>query len=178
LFGLFVCLFVCLFWFQFIFISSHPLDLADAIAHKSGPKILLLNGYHDRETHGMTAMCFVRAIARALNNSRARPVAMVSGERIGEDANESKSKSSAVCASSIDGLESPQECEEYACVRFVTHVLYVAGSTIPLAEEEVASAGIRLVSVAGAPRNNEKPLYDVMALIRTLAALFVEPVVG
>ena len=42
-------------------------------ALKSAPKVLLLNGYPDRETRGMTAVDYVRVLADALNRSREEP---------------------------------------------------------------------------------------------------------
>jgi len=39
-------------------------------AKKSSPKIMLLNGYADRETRGMTAMDYIRVLVDALNRSR------------------------------------------------------------------------------------------------------------
>ena len=42
-------------------------------ALKSAPKIMLLNGYADRETRGMTAADYVRVLVDALNMSRDDP---------------------------------------------------------------------------------------------------------
>ncbi|CAL5365767.1 unnamed protein product [Camellia sinensis] len=43
------------------------------IASRSCPKVLLLNGIHDRETSGFSAACFVTAIADALNRTYGDP---------------------------------------------------------------------------------------------------------
>ncbi|XP_031129445.1 uncharacterized protein YNL011C isoform X1 [Ipomoea triloba] len=45
------------------------LGVGEAIASQSCPKVLLLNGTHDRETSGFTASCFVTAITDALNRT-------------------------------------------------------------------------------------------------------------
>jgi 2-phospho-L-lactate transferase/gluconeogenesis factor (CofD/UPF0052 family) len=45
--------------------------IADAIASKSGPKVLLLNGTYDRETLGLTAADIVKAIVSALGQHTA-----------------------------------------------------------------------------------------------------------
>ncbi|KAG9439192.1 hypothetical protein H6P81_019357 [Aristolochia fimbriata] len=45
------------------------LGVGEAIAVRSCPKVLLLNGSHDRETVGFSASCFVTAITDALNRT-------------------------------------------------------------------------------------------------------------
>ncbi|KAI4343014.1 hypothetical protein MLD38_027564 [Melastoma candidum] len=45
------------------------LGIAEIIATRTCPKVLLLNGSHDRETNGFTASCFVSAITEALNRT-------------------------------------------------------------------------------------------------------------
>jgi len=43
--------------------------VGEYIAQKKGAKILILNGYHDRETEGMTARDFVLAVTSSLNRN-------------------------------------------------------------------------------------------------------------
>ncbi|XP_047262840.1 uncharacterized protein LOC107859294 isoform X2 [Capsicum annuum] len=45
------------------------LGVGEAISLRSCPKVLLLNGTHDRETSGFSASCFVTAITDALNRT-------------------------------------------------------------------------------------------------------------
>ncbi|KAG6423634.1 hypothetical protein SASPL_114036 [Salvia splendens] len=47
--------------------------IGESISSRSCPKVLLLNGTHDRETGGFTASCFVTAIADALNRTHGDP---------------------------------------------------------------------------------------------------------
>ncbi|XP_047946013.1 uncharacterized protein YNL011C isoform X2 [Salvia hispanica] len=47
--------------------------IGESISSRSCPKVLLLNGTHDRETGGFTASCFVTAIADALNRTYGDP---------------------------------------------------------------------------------------------------------
>ncbi|XP_057797599.1 uncharacterized protein YNL011C [Salvia miltiorrhiza] len=47
--------------------------IGESISSRSCPKVLLLNGTHDRETSGFTASCFVTAIADALNRTHGDP---------------------------------------------------------------------------------------------------------
>ncbi|XP_051133872.1 uncharacterized protein YNL011C isoform X2 [Andrographis paniculata] len=49
------------------------LRIGEIISSRSCPKILLLNGTHDRETSGFTASCFVTAITDALNRTYGDP---------------------------------------------------------------------------------------------------------
>ncbi|CAL5347051.1 unnamed protein product [Camellia sinensis] len=49
------------------------LGIGEIIASRSCPKVLLLNGIHDRETSGFSAACFVTAIADALNRTYGDP---------------------------------------------------------------------------------------------------------
>ncbi|KAI3466728.1 hypothetical protein Pfo_023391 [Paulownia fortunei] len=49
------------------------LGIGEIISSRSCPKVLLLNGTHDRETSGFTASCFVTAITDALNRTYGDP---------------------------------------------------------------------------------------------------------
>ncbi|PIN13050.1 hypothetical protein CDL12_14333 [Handroanthus impetiginosus] len=49
------------------------LGIGETISSRSCPKVLLLNGTHDRETSGFTASCFVTAITDALNRTYGDP---------------------------------------------------------------------------------------------------------
>ncbi|XP_022848061.1 uncharacterized protein LOC111370542 isoform X3 [Olea europaea var. sylvestris] len=49
------------------------LGIGEIISSRTCPKVLLLNGTHDRETSGLTASCFVTAISDALNRSYGDP---------------------------------------------------------------------------------------------------------
>lgn len=122
------------------------------IAEKSSPKILLLNGYHDRETEGLSALDFVTAITHALNRSVLHP--------------QNNSDSTPL----VDGITLPRE--PYLSTRFITHVCHVNDGTIHLDEAELSQRGIRLVAVQA---QADKPgHYDVKELIRTLAEILSE----
>lgn len=47
--------------------------VGEAISQKQGKKVLLLNGYTDRETNGMTAVDFIYAIVDALDVKCVKP---------------------------------------------------------------------------------------------------------
>lgn len=49
------------------------LGIGESISTRSCPKVLLLNGSHDRETAGLSASCFVTAITDALNRTYGDP---------------------------------------------------------------------------------------------------------
>ncbi|KAA8519681.1 hypothetical protein F0562_013874 [Nyssa sinensis] len=49
------------------------LGIGEIISSRSCPKVLLLNGTHDRETSGFSASCFVTAIRDALNRTYGDP---------------------------------------------------------------------------------------------------------
>ncbi|KAF5728718.1 Maternal effect embryo arrest 18 [Tripterygium wilfordii] len=49
------------------------LGIGEIISSRNCPKVLLLNGTHDRETSGFSASCFVTAITDALNRKYGEP---------------------------------------------------------------------------------------------------------
>ncbi|XP_024199584.1 uncharacterized protein YNL011C isoform X1 [Rosa chinensis] len=49
------------------------IGIGEIISSRSCPKVLLLNGTHDRETSGFSASCFVTAITDALNRTYGAP---------------------------------------------------------------------------------------------------------
>ncbi|KAL6542808.1 hypothetical protein OROHE_010328 [Orobanche hederae] len=49
------------------------LGIGEIISSRACPKVLFLNGTHDRETSGFTASCFVTAIMDALNRTYGDP---------------------------------------------------------------------------------------------------------
>lgn len=118
---------------------------------RNTPKILLLNGSHDRETgpdHAtFTATEFVRAVARSCAYSDSSPP-----------------KSLAVQGSP---MEEPS--------KYVTHVIYLSGNGSPTVDEvELRRMGIECFQVYGRknPRGEGRGmLYDATALTQTLETI-------
>ncbi|KAL7268377.1 hypothetical protein RUND412_009003 [Rhizina undulata] len=128
-----------------------PRHLGRAIATcpRNTPRVLLLNGSHDRETgpnhDEFTATTFVRAIVGA-------------------------------CYSSISpGSEPPLDPKKVEWNRFVTHVIYMEGNGAPRVDvPELVAMGIQCLRVYG-KRNPEGDgkgmLYDAKALAQALEAV-------
>lgn len=119
--------------------------VASAIAKSASirAKVLLLNSQNDRETEGYTAEDYVNAIARILNRH----------DRLSHKA--------------LKGTQTPDFLiRDYPVSAFVTHVVYLRGSSIRVDEAKLAVAGVRCVPVDGP--SGEKPLYDPMTVRRAL----------
>ncbi|KAI1326266.1 UPF0052-domain-containing protein [Xylariaceae sp. FL0255] len=109
-------------------------------------KILILNASSDRETGSMTATDFVRAIARAGEESQGR------------------------CLSS-PGDAGEAEIAGFEVRRYVTHLLYVKGEGVPKVDKaELASLGVDCIRIYGR-RVDGMVRYDEAGLIGALEAV-------
>lgn len=110
--------------------------VGEAINKKKGHKVLILNGYPDRETHNYTASDYVLAITAALN-------------RFGVL------------------RHSPR--------KYITHMIWVEGSKVPVNEDALRAQGIACVRIARSPACAEDtPVYDEALLVKCLADLCVD----
>ncbi|KAF8679551.1 hypothetical protein RHS04_03994 [Rhizoctonia solani] len=111
--------------------------VASAIAKSASiqAKVLLLNGQNDRETEGYSAEDYVNAIARVLNRH----------DRLSHKA--------------LKGTQTPDFLiRDYPVSAFITHVIYLRGSSIRVDQGKLAAAGVHCVEVEGP--SGDKPLYD------------------
>ncbi|KAF8599309.1 UPF0052-domain-containing protein [Ceratobasidium sp. AG-I] len=125
--------------------------VASAIAKSASiqAKVLLLNGQNDRETEGYTAEDYVRAIARVLNRH----------DRLSHKA--------------LKGTQTPDFLiRDYPVSAFVTHVVYLRGSSIHVDESRLAAAGVRCVEMEGPP--GDKALYDPATVRRALSIIQID----
>ncbi|CAE6346433.1 unnamed protein product [Rhizoctonia solani] len=123
--------------------------VASAIAKSASiqAKILLLNGQNDRETEGYTAEDYVNAIVRVLNRH----------DRLSHKA--------------LKGTQTPDFLiRDYPVSAFVTHVVYLRGSSIQVDQGRLAAAGVRCVEVAGP--SGDKPLYDPATVRQALDQVY------
>ncbi|KAI0809092.1 hypothetical protein BC629DRAFT_1481903 [Irpex lacteus] len=104
--------------------------VANAIARSRSlrAKILLLNSQNDRETDGYTAADYIMTIVRTLNVSYQRHYA---------------------------GLGDVSTL--YPASAFVTHLLYLKGTIVPVDIQQVTALGVKCVEVDGPPSEDDKP---------------------
>lgn len=122
--------------------------VGEAVAARRGPKILLLNGSHDRETstclaHGgaMTAVDFVHAVTAALNRTAGRV---------------------------DDELDHPSAA-------YVNAIMVPSGSAVAVDEAALARLGIHSVTYVQSHRDERgRPQFDADQLLLSLHALFVD----
>ncbi|EGD76671.1 hypothetical protein PTSG_08021 [Salpingoeca rosetta] len=113
--------------------------VGDHIATLACPKVLILNGTVDRETHGMTAMDFVWAIVHAcVGSSR-------------HNANQRTAKQ-----------------DDAALVsQFVTHVLYLTTSEVPMDGGRLEELGLRVIPISEHAASNPQH-YRTRALVSAI----------
>ncbi|KIM51678.1 hypothetical protein SCLCIDRAFT_142755 [Scleroderma citrinum Foug A] len=107
--------------------------VASAIARSNclRAKIFLLNGMNDRETDGYTAVDYVRTIATILNTHYQKPPY---------------------------GLGNVQTI--FPISAFVTHLVYLEGTSVVLDENELTNLGVMCVKVRGVNGVDQHPRYD------------------
>ncbi|KAG8761615.1 hypothetical protein FRC11_013504 [Ceratobasidium sp. 423] len=123
--------------------------VASAIAKSASirAKVLLLNAQNDRETEGYTAEDYVNAIVRVLNRH----------DRLSHKA--------------LKGTQTPDFLiRDYPISAFVTHVVYLRGSSIQVNQARLAAAGVHCVEVEGPP--GDKPLYDPATVRQALDRVY------
>ncbi|KAK9762283.1 hypothetical protein K7432_012138 [Basidiobolus ranarum] len=113
-------------------------------------KILMLNGSHDRETEGYTAIDFIQAITDGLNFSR----------QVDASAIHAECKSPSVLAE--QALTFPvSPCIDPEPVRtFITHLIYLDNSQIVVDLEEIQKLGIVAIRVPGSLDSQGRPIYE------------------
>ncbi|KAG9122799.1 hypothetical protein FRC07_000654 [Ceratobasidium sp. 392] len=127
--------------------------VASAIAKSASiqAKILLLNGQNDRETEGYSAEDYIHAIARVLNRH----------DRLSHKA--------------LKGTQTPDFLiRDYPISAFITHVVYLRGSSVAVDEVKLAALGVRCVEMEGPP--GDKALYDPATVRRALSIIQMDQV--
>jgi len=97
-------------------------SVAGAIARSSTlrAKVLLLNAQNDRETDGYTALEYISTIVRTLNTAYQL---------------------------SYGGLG--QGSATYPASAFITHMVYLRGTTVPVDKEKITTMGVKCVEAVG-----------------------------
>ncbi|KAG8698095.1 hypothetical protein FRC09_007433, partial [Ceratobasidium sp. 395] len=110
-----------------------------------------VNGQNDRETEGYSAEDYVRAIARVLNRH----------DRLSHKA--------------LKGTQTPDFLvRDYPISAFITHVIYLRGSSVTVDEAKLAVMGVRCVEIEGPP--GDKVLYDSATVRRALSIIQMDQV--
>ncbi|CAG8453322.1 5641_t:CDS:2 [Paraglomus occultum] len=94
-------------------------------------KILILNGYNDRETAGFSAVDFIKAIVHGCNYSLR-----------------------------LSGVHAT----DYPDYRYVTHLVYLDNSQIPVDTVKIEKLGIECIATRGITNNDGRAVYDEHAL--------------
>ncbi|KAF4572468.1 hypothetical protein EYR36_006973 [Pleurotus pulmonarius] len=111
-------------------------------------KVLLLNGTNDRETSGYTAVDYILSIVRTLNsNHQSKPYG-------------------------LGGVNTT-----YPVSAFVTDLVYLKGSTVPVDVAKITTMGVRCTEVEGQdPSNATSVKFDASSVQRVLGQLLVQDV--
>ncbi|ORX90960.1 UPF0052-domain-containing protein [Basidiobolus meristosporus CBS 931.73] len=112
-------------------------------------KILMLNGSHDREVDGYTAIDFIQAITNGLNFSRQVDASAVHAE----------CKSPTVLAEQALTFPISPSITPEPPSKFITHLLYLDNSQIPVEPQAIQDLGIIPVKVPGSLDGQGKPIY-------------------
>ncbi|KAF5944518.1 hypothetical protein HYC85_018595 [Camellia sinensis] len=126
------------------------LGIGEIIASRSCPKVLLLNGTHDRETSGFSAACFVTAIADALNRT------------YGDPHNCLKNHVSRLLVY-VEDSNLPSQ--------YINTLLVPKDGQIPIVAESLAAQGIfRVITVDSVRDPNVGVVFEPKSLIQALGA--------
>jgi hypothetical protein len=125
--------------------------VGETIRASAAPKLLLLNGSHDRESFGMSASQFVQAVTNALNRSGS-PLSPV-----------------AASARRPSLRAPPLSCEP---AHYVTMLAVPCGGAVPLDRSRLLAMGIsRVLEVASEEDSSGRRLFQAKALGDLLVAL-------
>ncbi len=125
--------------------------VGEAIRASAAPKLLLLNGSHDRESFGMSASQFVQAVTNALNRSGSLHSPVVASAR-----------RSSLCAP-------PLSCEP---AHYVTMLAVPCGGAVPLDRSRLLAMGIsRVLEVASEEDSSRRRQFHAKAVGDLLVAL-------
>ncbi|KAI0706212.1 UPF0052-domain-containing protein [Cytidiella melzeri] len=120
--------------------------VANAIARSRSlrAKILLLNSQNDRETDGYSAAEYIMTIVRTLNVSYQR-------HYVGRG----------------------DVSTTYPASAFITHLLYLKNTTVPVDVQQITALGVKCVEVEGSPAEEEGkvPKFDAKSVRRAILDL-------
>ncbi|OSD05676.1 UPF0052-domain-containing protein [Trametes coccinea BRFM310] len=122
--------------------------VANAIARSRSlkAKVLLLNSANDRETDGYTAVDYIRTIAQTLNDGHH--------------------------AQTYGGLSKADTT--YPTSAFITHLVYLQGTTVEVDVPSVTALGVRCVEVEGSiDERSQLPQFDASSVSRAIHEILV-----
>ncbi|KAK9687099.1 hypothetical protein K7432_014914 [Basidiobolus ranarum] len=113
-------------------------------------KILMLNGSHDREVDGYTAIDFIQAITNGLNFSR----------QVDASAIHAECKSPTVLTEQALTFPISPSINPEPASKFITHLIYLDNSQIHVDLNEVQALGIIPIKVPGSLDSQGRPIYE------------------
>jgi hypothetical protein len=159
-------------------------------SRKKVPKILVLNGYTDRETPDYSGLDFVLAITDALNYSCKAETFLTSSEQViknfPDQATESEIEFASSCRGSVAAFhfqpfeENPENMvasldstrtysiQPHVPSDYISHILYLDQGGISMPIAELKRLGIQLLPVTECIQDESGPKYTVEALSKAL----------
>ncbi|KAF8575916.1 UPF0052-domain-containing protein [Ramaria rubella] len=126
--------------------------VASAIARSTSlkAKVLLLNSKNDRETDGLTASDYVRrAIVNMLRTTD--------------------------IPRSVQARSIPSRTEEYPASAFITHLVYLKGTTVPVDVKEINAIGVECIEIQDENTETRKePRFHASSVQKALAQILHE----
>ncbi|EIM91900.1 UPF0052-domain-containing protein [Stereum hirsutum FP-91666 SS1] len=115
-------------------LALRGVSTAIARSHSLRAKVLFLNSKNDRETTGYTAVDYIQAIVRTLNaRYQVEPYGLARGN-----------------AATL-----------YPVSAFITHLVYIRGTTVKVDVRKIADMGVRCIEVESSSRSSSgTPVYD------------------
>ncbi|KAI8097866.1 uncharacterized protein B0P05DRAFT_522392, partial [Gilbertella persicaria] len=165
-------------------------------------KILLLNGTNDRETSDYTALDFINAITRALNESQRIDARRAFYESCEDDDDQEEvpdyisSRASSISSAIIN--TPPSYSSQFSSMTigsmpaspshryppfpnhsfypsspssFITHLIYLDNSAIPVDIEAIQRLGIQCVCMRGATSVTGEPIYDQTSVTEAIESI-------
>jgi len=126
---------------------------AIALSARIRSKVLLLNGTHDRETEGMTAVDFILSITDHLNSTIHARAAAPAGPSDRHLSSHSKPRYSA------------RTPHQFLPSDFVTHLIYPSQGSIAVDEERLKAISIKCISIPEVDRFSEETLKAALGKV-------------
>ncbi|KAG1456492.1 hypothetical protein G6F46_005438 [Rhizopus delemar] len=149
-------------------------NVGNAIAYSQSlkHKVLLLNGSQDRETHGYTALDFIHTIAEALNESQHIDARRTFYDNCQSDGYDTSSRHINIHTPPSSYPPFPDHLFYPSPISaFITHVIYLDNTTIPVDVDAIKSLGIQCISIQGSLSKTGEPVYLEHSLTEAIESL-------
>jgi hypothetical protein len=149
-------------------------NVGNAIAYSQSlkHKVLLLNGSQDRETHGYTALDFIHTITEALNESQHIDARRTFYDNCQSDGYYTSSRHINIHTPPSSYPPFPDHLFYPSPISaFITHVIYLDNTTIPVDVDAIKSLGIQCISIQGTLSKTGEPVYLEHSLTEAIESL-------